>query len=562
MAAGGLVSLLLLLLWSGAILVPLLLLLLPLAAAAYCGAWVYMGRAPRLCAAPVLKEREQARAAAHKKRVTAELERAVRLVQGAEHGEAHADFAAHVRSATSLAVYGCGILAASHVGALLALERYGLKYDQLTTLAGVSAGAVIVACLSVGFEAEDIYDLVSKMPFHRLAYPELGALLRALGNTVLTLLQVIRRQGAVPWALRELSAGNGPGINSGAELERMVGEALAQSPAGSADITLAQVKAQFGKRVVILVSELDTGRERQLTPETDPDLPLRVAVRMSMGVPGLMEPFRYGRHVYCDGGMCNDFPMNALPDDGGRLGLMVRPKAWYMYNFGSLHRLKRGEPSSTTGEIIAELQEMEARLQGSGIYPVRDAVDLAMTCMQTMMDANLALQIRLATGGEEAAVGGRGAWPRSWGELKALVLERGRGEAAAPAADGEAAPLSAPGTGEVAAPAPPPRLPSFFSLAPQIVTICGGSFSPFDFGLSKLQHRQLFVSGQVSVHLAAAQHAIRELEGPEPAAAAGGDDGEELELSPKGRGSAVAPVLGREAKLKLLLYLLHLDYSQ
>ena len=133
---------------------------------------------------------------------------------------------------------------------------------------------------------------------------------------------------------------------------------------------------------------------------------------------------------------------------------------------------------------------MEARLQGSGIYPVRDAVDLAMTCMQTMMDANLALQIRMATGGEEAAVGGRGAWPRSWGELKALVLERGRGEAAAPAADGEAVPLAAAGTGEVAAPAPPPRLPSFFSLAPQIVTICGGSFSPFDFGLSQPQHTQ------------------------------------------------------------------------
>ena len=51
----------------------------------------------------------------------------------------------------------------------------------------------------------------------------------------------------------------------------------------------------------------------------------RVAVRMSMGVPGLVEPYRYQRHVYCDGGMCNDFPMNALPDDGHRLGLMVPP---------------------------------------------------------------------------------------------------------------------------------------------------------------------------------------------------------------------------------------------
>jgi len=45
---------------------------------------------------------------------------------------------------------------------------------------------------------------------------------------------------------------------------------------------------------------------------------------MSMGVPGIMEPLRYQGHVYCDGGMTNDFPMNALPEGPGRLGLMVR----------------------------------------------------------------------------------------------------------------------------------------------------------------------------------------------------------------------------------------------
>ena len=32
----------------------------------------------------------------------------------------------------------------------------------------------------------------------------------------------------------------------------------------------------------------------------------------------------YQGHVYCDGGMTNDFPMNALPEGPGRLGLMVR----------------------------------------------------------------------------------------------------------------------------------------------------------------------------------------------------------------------------------------------
>lgn len=41
----------------------------------------------------------------------------------------------------------------------------------------------------------------------RLAYPELGALLRAGGNLLLTLRQLVRRGGAAPRTLRDLSKG-------------------------------------------------------------------------------------------------------------------------------------------------------------------------------------------------------------------------------------------------------------------------------------------------------------------------------------------------------------------
>ena len=93
--------------------------------------------------------------------------------------------------------------------------------------------------------------------------------------------------------------------------------------------TLARVHTNHARaRAGLCNPAVPTPLDDRTLCEQAPDLPLRVAVRMSMGVPGLMEPFRYGRHVNCDGGMCNDFPMNALPDDGGRLGLMVRPKAW------------------------------------------------------------------------------------------------------------------------------------------------------------------------------------------------------------------------------------------
>ena len=116
---------------------------------------------------------------------------------------------------------------------------------------------------------------------------------------------------------------------------------------------------QFGKTLVILVTELDTGRERQLTPQSDPDLPVRVAVRMSMGIPGICEPFRYENHVYCDGGMCNDFPLNALPEGSTKLGLMVRPKEWVLYNLGDLAR-----DTETISEEVRRRGAVTWRLHG------------------------------------------------------------------------------------------------------------------------------------------------------------------------------------------------------
>ena len=105
-------------------------------------------------------------------------------------------------------------------------------------------------------------------------------------------------------------------MSSGYMLERLTADELARK-CGDADITMGEVARRFGKRLVIIVTELDTGRDKRLTTETDPTLPVRVAVRMSMGVPGLMEPYLYSGHVYCDGGMTNDFPLDAL-SEGGR----------------------------------------------------------------------------------------------------------------------------------------------------------------------------------------------------------------------------------------------------
>ena len=173
-------------------------------------------------------------------------------------------FNAHIASATGLAVYGCGILAAAHVGGLRALERHGLRYDRITTLAGVSAGSVVVAMLSLGCDAAELYALIASLPFDQLGRPELGALLRAgsvTAEAAYAAYAALKKVAPVRDDARaDLGGANGPGINSGAVLESMVGDAI-RDKCGDADITLGQVKTRFGKRLVIIVSELDSGRE-------------------------------------------------------------------------------------------------------------------------------------------------------------------------------------------------------------------------------------------------------------------------------------------------------------
>ena len=55
-----------------------------------------------------------------------------------------------------------------------------------------------------------------------------------------------------------------------------------------------------------------------------------------MGIPGAFEPFRYQGHVYCDGGMVNDFPIACLPDREHRLGLCVKQATYVSYNMGGI----------------------------------------------------------------------------------------------------------------------------------------------------------------------------------------------------------------------------------
>ena len=454
-------------------------------------------------------------------------------------GQHPTGFNQHVSSATGLAIYGCGVLAATHVGALRALERHGLNYDKVTTYAGVSAGAVVVAMLAVGCCAEELQTLIQRLDFQALVKPELGSLLRAAANLLLG--SFLKR--AVDGPSEELlERGNGPGVNSGKVLEDLVGEAL-RTRTGSSDITLGGVRERYGKRLVLIAAELDSGKERRFTPESDPNLPVRVAVRMSMGIPGAFEPFAYQGHVYCDGGMINDFPITALPDKDHRLGLCVKQKAYVSYNMGSFEEvIGTKQLNSYPKDLREQLCGAQSRLWSEGAYPTRELIDYATSCVNIMMDANLDLQIEMARKAKR-----RAEFEATLNELPAAHQQRpaekqlsspfGR-EADDFVAD-EASPTSVPrgaalGASLSSLAAYDSHRGDVFELAPEILTLCSGSLQPFDFALTPEQHHELYLAGQLFTHLYAAHL----------------HDG------------ASTPTLSPEQKLKALLFVLQLGYEK
>ena len=258
---------------------------------------------------------------------------------------------------------------------------------------------------------------------------------------------------------------------------------------------------------------------------------------MSMGIPGLFEPFGYEGHVYCDGGMINDFPMNALPADTTRLGLCVKQKAYVQYHLPQVDALVDGAHALEGAPCVrSELEGMGDELWKRGVYRTRDLADFSATCVNIMMDANLDLQIERVQNGPEPVPASSGFGTRlgSFQGLRQSLLT--------PAVDYLTSPATAPAAEAEEPPSPhasgSKRLDeskrSIFNLAPQILTLCSGGLQPFDFALRPGQHHELYLMGQLFTHLHATQ--------------LGRDDGRKPRA-----------VMSDEQVLKTLLLMLHLD---
>jgi predicted patatin/cPLA2 family phospholipase len=174
--------------------------------------------------------------------------------------------------------------------------QYG--YDNfllknITNYIGTSSGAMICYFLAIGYTPIEIivYICTHKM-LEKIQHFNIVAMINGQGASSFT-------------AIYE-------------KFEKMTIEKIGFLP------TLNDLKEQFGKTLICVTHNITENKTEYLSPETHPNLPCLIALRMSSNLPFIFENYKYGNSFYIDGGISDNFPIDIGDQIGKKiLGLLL-----------------------------------------------------------------------------------------------------------------------------------------------------------------------------------------------------------------------------------------------
>lgn len=192
----------------------------------------------------------------------------------------------------NLCFEGGGAKGYAYVGSLAYLEEIGVYPHYIRRTAGTSIGSLFAVLAAIGCPTSYIR---SKVPsdFESLARDGGGG-----------------RLGSFARAARVR------GLHPGRRLYSFLGSIL-DEVAGSTDITFEQLEQRFGRELCIPITNVTRMMTDYCHVKTTPKMPVRVAARISMSLPVLLEPVMLDHssardsisipEVYVDGGLlCNN----------------------------------------------------------------------------------------------------------------------------------------------------------------------------------------------------------------------------------------------------------------
>jgi len=188
-----------------------------------------------------------------------------------------------------IALSGGGMMGIAHVGVLEVLEQKGLL-KHVKEYVGISAGALISFCITIGYTLSELRSLCSVLDFTQTQSLDIDTILQ------------------FPDAL---------GLDNGKNVERFLG-VLIRAKGLKDTITFEEfyMKRPSAPKLRIFATNLDTLSLEEFSIKT-PRVPLTFAIRASMTIPFLFVPVKNPEtnQLLVDGGLISNFPFHHLTDD-------------------------------------------------------------------------------------------------------------------------------------------------------------------------------------------------------------------------------------------------------
>lgn len=189
----------------------------------------------------------------------------------------------------NLVFEGGGVKGIAYGGALLELERLNIL-PGVKRVAGTSAGAITACLLSLGYTPTEIGYIISGTSFKKFE-----------DNTFFVIRDIIRLIKNFGW-------------NKGETFYDWIGNQIT-SKTGNKDSTFLDFKNAGYKDLYVVCTNLTKQRADILSHETTPNLSVREAVRMSMGIPIFFASIKNPEgDVIVDGGISLNYPINIFDD--------------------------------------------------------------------------------------------------------------------------------------------------------------------------------------------------------------------------------------------------------
>lgn len=184
---------------------------------------------------------------------------------------------AHKNNIRILILSGGGLTGISHIGVLYVLQLLRIL-PQIHTFAGSSIGALISGLIILNYSPAEIYDFIHQFHFEYLVELDFTLFFSKYG------------------------------LDPGSRLEKLL-KTLIKAKVQNENITLLELYKLTGKTLIVTSLALNTGKIRYISYKNYPQLPLYLALRMSMCIPFFYVPIYYKKCYYVDGGCVDNYPI-------------------------------------------------------------------------------------------------------------------------------------------------------------------------------------------------------------------------------------------------------------